>query len=155
MANEDKGSNDIELVWAIVDSGTRRLMGRIAPLTFCEEGGLKFRRDVTPCTVHDAVQLHAAPTLIAIPVQTPRGVQMQLQEVYQPSCAPIDGEDAAVDIDVLHIANIRLFSEMQDKGARYIVMYNHLLAALLEARAQRAGIVPAQSIPKETIKLVP
>lgn len=138
MANEDSTSNNRNLVWAIVDSGTRRLIGRIAePIQ-------------APCIVYDAIELSCHILGIPVPVQTPQGTMLQIQAPYQVEGKPVDLEvDSAVNIAVLSIANIRLFSEMADKGEKYRAIYDRTMAAMLQARAQKAGLQLSSQIPKK------
>ena len=150
MALKEQNADDDKLVWAIVDSGSRRLVGRIAPMRIYEEDGIALTRDVVPCVVYDAIELHC--NAVLIPAMTPQGPG--LQEGYQATCTPVDHEVGTVDVTVYQIANLRLFADMEDKGVRYKALYDRVLAAMLHERAKIAGIQAAQTIPQGEPKLV-
>lgn len=130
MANEKQDNND-GTVWAIVDSGTRRLMGRVPAHTIVGT--------ISPVLVKEAVELQCE--LTHFPTQ--RG----LGEMYTPSMHPVDFEDGPVDILVC-IANLRFLADTPDCGARYFSLRDNLLAELQRARLQRLGITEASELPK-------
>jgi hypothetical protein len=136
IKNEAPSNND-GTVWAVVDSGTRRLVCRIGD-------GCRYHKaqagDVA--TVYDAFELHCAP----IRVPTPQGI---LHAAYDPVLLPLDLSNAPVTLTV-HIENIRRFSEMEEEEARaYSSMRENLLTGLLRARAQSANLTLAKSLPNE------
>lgn len=128
MANENERDSN-GLVWAVVDTGTRRLLGLVGPNTM--------PGDLT--TVAQALELQCQ--LIHVP--TPQG----MAEMYHPSMHPVDLEDDPVTLQV-QVANIRFLDKMGDKGARYHALREHLLQQLLQARAQRSGLDLTGQMPK-------
>lgn len=130
MANEDKNNND-GTVWAIVDSGTRRLLGRVPADTTLG--------DRSPVLVQEAFELQCELTRIP----TPNG----LAEMYTPAMHPVDMEEGPTSVLVL-IANIRFLEAFVDGGARYMTVRENLLRELQRARLQRSGISLASEMPK-------
>jgi len=130
MANENQNNND-GTVWAIVDSGTRRLMGRVPTETTVGT--------TAPVLVKDAVELQCELTRIP----TPNG----LAEMYTPAMHPVDMEDGPVDV-LVSVANLRVLDALPDGGARYFSVRDNLLRELQRARMQRLGIVEASEMPK-------
>lgn len=126
MEREDNDATG--LVWAVVDSGTRRLVGKVLPKT-------------TPgdvITVEEAVELDC--TITNLP-----GQQGPIA-VYSPSMKPVDVEREPIKVLAL-VQNIRFFHDMKDRGRRYGMMYDDLLNQLEEVRARAAGIQRARSMP--------
>lgn len=115
--------------WAIIDSGTRRLVGQV-------EGGYASVGEVAK--IHKAVELEASITRIPM--------QQGIANLHQPIMIPIDLEDHPVTITVM-IHNIRWFHEMEDKGKSYMHMYSMLEKQMTQERAKKAGIEIAQRIP--------
>jgi hypothetical protein len=127
MERED--NNAAELVWAVVDSGTRRLIGKVHPAVKPSE----------IVTVEEAVELDC--TITNLP-----GPQGQTVAVYSPSMKPIDIEKEPVKITAI-VQNVRFFKDMRDRGQRYHAMYDNLLEQLEEVRARAAGIHRARGMP--------
>lgn len=123
--------NDSGLTWAIVDSGTRRLVGMI----------LRGVATGEVVEVTQAVELESSVTRL------PAGPQGQLAHLAAPIMVPVDSEETPVAITVL-AHNIRYFEYMADKGQRYEMMYNSLQAQLLQMRARRLNIEPAHEMPR-------
>ena len=126
---EQQTDDSTGTVWAVIDSGTRRLVGKVVPQLAAGD----------VAEVQEAVEMDAAVTRLPGP-----GGQMAV--LYSPSLIPVDAEDGPVTIDVV-IANIRYFTRMADKGNRYTLMYDNLLASITESRAKRAGISLASQMP--------
>lgn len=126
---EQQSDNDDGLVWAVIDSGTRRLVGRTT----------KHATPGSVLTVHDAVELDTTVTRLPSPTG-------QLANLYSPSMIPVDVEEDVVDIDCV-ISNIRFFSGMKDKGRRYHQMYESLMDQIKQSRAKAAGITLEKSMP--------
>lgn len=122
--------NDGGRVWAVIDTGTRRLLCKV-------QQDLAYPTSV--CNVYEALELQC--DLVRLP--SPQGIA----ELYHPSLKPVDLEDGPCDVHVC-IANVRFLSRMSDNGARYMAMRENLLQALVNSRAQRAGILPASQMPK-------
>jgi hypothetical protein len=104
-------------VWAIVDSGTRRLVGRI-------------REGVKPGdvdTVCDAVELDA-------------------NKRFFPTLVPIDAERGPVDVMCL-VASVRYFTDMKLHGAEYKVAYKDLIDHLARARDVAANLATIREAP--------
>ena len=116
-------------VWAIIDSGTRRLLGHVPEET--SPGDV--------ITVYDAVELQCE--LLRVP--TPQG----MASMYAPEAHPVDAEEEPISIQVL-VANIRKLNDMRDGGSKYLQMYTHLSEALQQSRLRRLGIETASELPK-------
>lgn len=129
MANTNE-EHDNGLVWAVIDSGTRRLLGRVKREIAFPGGSGK---------VQDATELQCQ----VINLPTPQG----LAEMYHPTMKPVDLEEGPTEVMAI-FSNIRLLEEMQDKGASLMQLRENFLQMLLNARAQRAGILPAKQMPK-------
>lgn len=127
MEREDNDAT--EPVWAVVDSGTRRLVGKVPIDTVA---GMRV-------TVEEAVELDCNITNLPGPQGT--------VAVYSPSMKPVDIERSPVKIEAL-VQNIRFFPEMKDRGQQLELMYQDLLEQLDEVRARAAGIQRARSMPR-------
>lgn len=121
---------------AIVVSGCRKIIGEVP-------NGISLGQNVT---VSNAVEFR----LDAVLVPTPDGRGLGLQHV--PAIVPLDLEEKPVDIWV-KVDNIRLFDDMEDKGRRYETMLSEFEQMLIQARAAKAGIIPANTMPKEVPKI--
>jgi len=118
---------------AIVNSGNRRLIGEIV-----EE-----KDDIQPgdnVIVHNAVELRCDMFLLPTP-QGPIGLQ-------KTTVTPIDAEENAVDI-LVKVDNIRWFDDMVDRGRKYENMVSEFEDAMIQNRANRAGIAMARSMPNQ------
>lgn len=120
---ESASSNNEATVWAVVDSGTRRLVGQVPKET--KPGDI--------VTVHEAFELNADVTRL------PAGPQGQTAALFSPSMVPVDIEREPVDVLCL-VANIRFFSDMKSRGREYEMMYQDLIDQLVQARARAANI---------------
>lgn len=121
---------------AIVVSGCRKLVGEIFESVSPGEN----------ITVINAVEFR----LDGFLVPTPDGRGMAIQ--YFPKLVPLDLEEKPIDIWV-KVDNIRLFDDMEDKGRRYETMLSEFEQMLIQARAAKAGIISANTVPKQTPKI--
>lgn len=135
MENETQVSDDIPFVWAIVDTGTLRVLGRIAK---CSIPG-------HTTIIKDALIIRR----MTLPILQPTGpnqistVGMQLV----PQCEPVDAEEGPTTLlGVVH--NIRFFEDMRDKGDKYKMLYDNCLDMITKSHAHAAGIHLAPSMPK-------
>jgi hypothetical protein len=132
----EKNGHSSDHLWAVVDSGTRRLVGKLADLAFNADSS----RLSEAITVHEALTLHCQ----SIKVMTPQGPGY----LYEPNMTAVDGADDAVDITV-RPSSIRRFSEMDDNERNaYKAMRENVLENLQRNRLARLGITQASQVPK-------
>jgi hypothetical protein len=112
--------------WAVIDSGTRRLVGQVLPPVSL--GG--------QIVVSNAVELETSITRIPHP--------QGLANLGQPIMIPLDLEDRPVTIQVL-VNNIRWFDEMEDRGRSYLILYETLENQMVQERAKKAGLEIAKT----------
>lgn len=132
MDEKQQNNEHPDLAWAVIDSGSRRLVGRIPP-------GLA---PGDKAHVEEAVELDVGCTRL------PAGPQGQVATLYSPSMVPIDLEEGPTYIDVV-ISNVRYYADMNDRGRRYEEMYGQLMDQMVQARARRAGLSMANSLPQQ------
>lgn len=118
---------------AIVSSGNRRLIGEI----------LEDKDEVQPgdnVIIQGAVELRCDMFLLPTP-QGPVGIQ-------KTTVTPVDAEEEGVDI-LVKIDNIRWFEDMTDRGRKYDNMVQEFEQAMIQNRANRAGLTVAQNVPQQ------
>jgi hypothetical protein len=117
---------------AIVNSGNRRLIGEI----------LEAKDDIQPgdnVIVHGSYELRC--DMFLLPTQQgPVGIQ-------KTTVVPVDAEEDGVDI-LVKVDNIRWFEDMPDRGRKYDNMIAEFEDAMIQNRANRAGLSVARSMPK-------
>jgi hypothetical protein len=131
---------------AIIVSGCRKLIGTVdlinedcKDLGECEVPGLVVK-------IRDAVEFRIDGVLSP----SPDGMGLMFQHI--PAIVPLDLEEKPVDISV-RVDSIRFFDEMEDKGRRYDSMLADFEQRLIQARAAKAGIIPANTMPKQKSKI--
>lgn len=135
MANE-KLNEPENTVWCVIDSGTRRLTGRAR---LPDDASLRAMSSIV-VELFEALELRC--DLIRVP--TPQG----MAEMYHVASVPVDAETGPVTVRYVSVSNLRTFDEMSDNGAAILQSRNQLLDNLAQARAQRAGIQLAPSMPQ-------
>ena len=131
MDTKSNGDDTRGLTWAIVDSGTRRLVGMVPD---------------TPIYPGDSILVREAVELETSVTRLP-GQNGQPVSIIAPTMIPVDVEEDPVDIFVL-VHNIRFFKNMKDQGRQYEMIREQLMNQLTQLKARRAGIEIIQSIPR-------
>lgn len=130
MDEKQPDQHNSDIAWAVIDSGSRRIVGKV-PLNL-GPGDM--------CRIEEAVELDVSVTRL------PAGPNGQTAALYAPSMIPIDLERGPITISAL-IHSIRYFSEMPDRGRSYEAQYCSLMDQIVEARARAAGLETAHSVP--------
>lgn len=134
MANENNNQNNDGTVWAIVDTGTLRLLGKIPDSLVVGH----------VVDIEDALILQC----LLVPVQLPTG---QIAEQMIQRFLPVDGARDSVCIRGL-IQNVRYLSDMPDKGETFLEKHaqfkDMLTQGAAQDRARAAGIELVSSLPK-------
>ena len=135
----EKRKDDATYVWAIVDSGTRRLFGRVSQV-FVDRWNEAPQDSQLSCRVHEALELSNELFFIGMRKEphAPTGVVPQFGE--QPLMRPLDFEASPVTLVVL-VANLRVIHEHStERYEDYVTTYHGIVEGLRRKSAATAGI---------------
>ena len=121
----------------IISSGCRKIIGNIYNIEnlFTEE-----LKNLVGSVVEIKECYEIRTDVFAIP--GPQGINL----APHTSILPLDSEENRTDI-IAFVDNIRRFSDMPDRGRKYILMMGDCDNMLIQARAQKSNIAVAKNMP--------